>query len=139
MSNLIITIYIHRIIDDIPHHICYGMVHNQYTHIHFSGILYMSKFYHHNNILLYVSNQISYTPQSIMHYFNVQVKIFLDHFRKTGLTLYLKNHVLLITVDMSMITFSSTLKHICYHNDQWLINLVMSYVDCTLLLQEKPA
>ena len=73
-----------------PHHICYGMVHNQYTHIHFSGILYTSKFYHHNNILLYISNQISYTPQPIMHYFNVQVKTFLEHFYKNRIDILSK-------------------------------------------------
>ena len=51
--NLIVKLVLHLLVSNISYLICNGMGHNQHTHIHFSGLLDMSKLYHHNNILLY--------------------------------------------------------------------------------------
>ena len=48
--NLIIKLYIHIIIDNILHKFFNRLGHNQHSHIHLSETLYLSKFYHHNNI-----------------------------------------------------------------------------------------
>ena len=48
--NLIIKLYIHIIIDNISHQFFNGLDHYQHSHIHLSGILDLSEFYHHNNI-----------------------------------------------------------------------------------------
>ena len=58
--NLIIKLVIHILVSNISHIICNFLGHNQHTHIHFSGLLDISKLYHHNNILLYgYQNKIS--------------------------------------------------------------------------------
>ena len=49
----IIKLVLRIIVSNISLIICNGLGHNQHTHIHFSGLLYLSKLYHHNNILLY--------------------------------------------------------------------------------------
>ena len=54
-SKLIIELVIHIIIYNVYHNIFNGLGHNKHIHIHFSGILDLSKLYHHNNILLYGS------------------------------------------------------------------------------------
>ena len=59
--------------DKVSHQNFNGLGHNKQTHIYLSRILDLSKFYHQNNILLYLSNQSSYNPKYTTNHLNTQV------------------------------------------------------------------
>ena len=54
-SKITIEVFIRIIIYNIYHNLFNGLSHNKHTHIHLSGILDLSKLYHHNSMLLYRS------------------------------------------------------------------------------------